>query len=114
MPPRFRSSILFAFFLVVLYLVIPFGSDDESYETGTPVGIPNGVGTGAGNSAVKDKDKGEAVKGGAPPNSVHSSSALPTASAAAKVEAVTQEQFNKEHDALELLVSTPHIRQLCC
>lgn len=93
MPPRFRTSILFAFVLVTLYLLFPFGSKDVPSENGNPVADLNGAGTGTGTGTGKGAD----VKEKPLPSAIPSGSALP-----ASTGPVTQKEFNKEFDALGL------------
>jgi hypothetical protein len=93
MPTRFRTSILFAFVLVVLYLLFLFDSKDVRYKNVNPVA---GLG-GAGTETVAGSDKGEDVKETPAAGSRPSASVVPPPGGS-----VTQKEFDQEFDALGL------------
>jgi hypothetical protein len=123
MPPRFRTSILFAFVLLFLYLIFPFGTKDVPYENGN---LLNGAGSGVGGEVKpgpeheakppppiavtkeKEKPKSTSTIDLRPPkptvgasSTPISSSAVPEATNAASDNGLKpQDQFNTEYDAL--------------
>jgi hypothetical protein len=135
MPPRFRTSILFAFVLLFLYLVFPFGRNDAVYDNGNQVvdllkdsgGIhhderPPPV------AFTKEKPESSSTVLVKPAKPTSSTSSVEAASTSATQQVAStstssavaetsssvidnglkpQEQFNKEYDALGLYVKFP-------